>query len=74
MIISGLPEEGLQKHQQDAYKKVTDTLKTGNRAAVVIPTGCEKSFISLQLMEDNKGKNILFIAPTIAIKNQMIKM
>ena len=73
MIISGLPEEGLQKHQQDAYKKVTDALKTGNRSAVVIPTGCGKSFISLQLMEDNKEKNILFIAPTIAIKNQMYK-
>ena len=73
MIISGLPEEGLQKHQQDAYKKVTYALKTGNRSAVVIPTGCGKSFISLQLMEDNKEKNILFIAPTIAIKNQMYK-
>ena len=73
MIISGLPEEGLQKHQQDAYKKVTDALKTGNRSAVVIPTGCGKSFISLQLMEDNREKNILFIAPTIAIKNQMYK-
>ena len=73
MIISGLPEKGLQKHQQDAYKKVTDALKTGNRSTVVIPTGCGKSFISLQLMEDNKEKNILFIAPTIAIKNQMYK-
>ena len=73
MIISGLPEEGLQKHQQDAYKAVTNSLKSGNRAAVVIPTGCGKSFISLQLMEDNREKNILFIAPTIAIKNQMYK-
>ena len=73
MIISGLPEEGLQKHQQDAYKAVTNSLKAGNRATVVIPTGCGKSFISLQLMEDNREKNILFIAPTIAIKNQMYK-
>ena len=73
MIISGLPEEGLQKHQQDAYNAVTNSLKTGNRSAVVIPTGCGKSFISLQLMEDNREKNILFIAPTIAIKNQMYK-
>lgn len=38
MIISGLPEEGLQKHQQDAYKAVTNSLKAGNRATVVIPT------------------------------------
>ena len=73
MIISGLPEKGLQAHQQDAYKAVTNSLKAGNRATVVIPTGCGKSFISLQLMEDNREKNILFIAPTIAIKNQMYK-
>ena len=73
MIKAGLPEEGLQAHQQEAYKNVTNSLKTGNRSAVVIPTGCGKSFISLQLLEDNREKNILFIAPTIAIKNQMYK-
>ena len=71
MIIKGNPELGLQKHQQDAYKSVQKAYENGNKASVVIPTGCGKSFIALQLMADNKDKNILFMAPTNAIKNQM---
>lgn len=71
MIIEGNPELGLQKHQQDAYKSVKKAYETRNKASVVIPTGCGKSFIALQLMADNKDKRILFMAPTNAIKNQM---
>ena len=71
MIIEGKPELGLQKHQQDAYKLVQRAYKNGNKASVVIPTGCGKSFITLQLMADNKDKRILFMAPTKTIKNQM---
>ena len=48
MIIEGKPELGLQKHQQEAYSEVIKAFETGNRSAVVIPTGCGKSFISLQ--------------------------
>ena len=71
MIKNGQQELELQEHQQDAYNAVQKTYEQGNRAAVVIPTGCGKSFIALKLMEDNRDKNILFLAPTIAIKNQM---
>ena len=71
MIVEGNPELGLQKHQQDAYKSVKKAYQTRNKASVVIPTGCGKSFIALQLMADNKDKRILFMAPTNAIKNQM---
>ena len=71
MIKNGQQELELQEHQQDAYTAVQKTYEQGNRAAVVIPTGCGKSFIALKLMEDNRDKNILFLAPTIAIKNQM---
>lgn len=71
MIIQGKPELGLQKHQQVAYKAVTEAFNNGNKASVVIPTGCGKSFISLQLMMDNQDKNILFMAPSNAIKSQM---
>lgn len=71
MIIEGNPELGLQKHQQDAYKSVKKAYETRSKASVVIPTGCGKSFIALQLMADNKDKRILFMAPTNAIKNQM---
>lgn len=71
MIIQGKPELGLQKHQQTAYQSVQKAYKTKNKASVVIPTGCGKSFIALQLMADNKDKKILFMAPSNAIKNQM---
>ena len=71
MIVQGRPDLGLQAHQQQAYKAVTDAFEKSNKASVVIPTGCGKSFISLQLMEDNRDKDMLFIAPTNAIKSQM---
>ncbi len=71
MIVEGNPQLGLQKHQQDAYKAVQKAYENGNKASVVIPTGCGKSFIALQLMADNKDKRILFMAPTNAIRNQM---
>ena len=71
MIIQGKPELGLQKHQQDAYQSVQKAYETKDKASVVIPTGCGKSFIALQLMVDNKDKRILFMAPSNAIKNQM---
>ena len=71
MIIQGKPELGLQQHQQDAYKSVQKAFETKDKASVVIPTGCGKSFIALQLMADNKDKRILFMAPTNAIKMQM---
>ena len=71
MIIQGKPELGLQKHQQAAYKSVQKAYETKDKASVVIPTGCGKSFIALQLMADNKDKRILFMAPSNAIKNQM---
>ena len=71
MIIQGKPELGLQKHQQDAYQAVQKAYETKDKASVVIPTGCGKSFIALQLMVDNKDKRILFMAPSNAIKNQM---
>ena len=71
MIIQGKPELGLQKHQQAAYQAVQKAYETKDKASVVIPTGCGKSFIALQLMVDNKDKRILFMAPTNAIKMQM---
>ncbi len=71
MIIQGKPELGLKKYQQDAYQSVQKAYETKNKASVVIPTGCDKSFIALQLMADNKDKRILFMAPSNVIKNQM---
>ena len=35
MIIKGKPEDGLQKHQQDAYIAVQKAYEQGNSASVV---------------------------------------
>ena len=61
MIIQEKPELGLQKHQQDAYQSVQKAYETKDKASVVIPTGCGKSFIALQLMVDNKDKRIIYL-------------
>ena len=74
MIIKGKPELGLQQHQQEAYIAITNAYKIRNKASVVIPTGCGKSFISLQLMIDNKDKNILYLINARDIKQHIIAM
>lgn len=71
MIIQGKPELGLQPHQLDAYNSIIQAYKYDNKASIIMPTGCGKSFIALQLLVDNKDKNILFMAPSNAIKQQM---
>ncbi len=71
MIIKGKPEIGLQKHQQEAYKSIIERYQNDNKAAIVLPTGCGKTFVALQFMVENKDKKILFMAPTIAIKSQI---
>ena len=43
--------------------KVKDTIRNGNRAAVIHPTGTGKSYIALKLLEENKGKNIVVLLP-----------
>lgn len=61
----------LQEHQQEAYDNVTKLFKEGNKAIVIFPTGCGKSFVSLKLMEDNRNANVLFVSPSKPIRNQM---
>lgn len=63
----------LYKHNKKAYDKVTEMFKTKERVAVVHPTGCGKSFISLKWLEDNNDKNCLFVAPNLSIIEQIKK-
>ena len=63
----------LYKHNKIAYDKVKEMFKYENRVAVIHPTGCGKSFISLKWLDDNRDKNILFLAPTISIIEQIKK-
>ena len=38
----------LKKHNEEAYGKVKEMLKEGNKAAVVHPTGTGKTYIALK--------------------------
>lgn len=63
----------LFKHNALAYDKVTKMFETENRVAVVHPTGCGKSFISLKWLEENRDKRAVFLAPTVSILRQITK-
>ena len=51
----------LMPHNQQAYDAVVEHLKKSNRTCVVHPTGTGKSYIALQLIENNPDKRILYI-------------
>jgi len=57
----------LRKHNKEAYEKVKDTIRNGNRAAVIHPTGTGKSYIALKLLEENKDKKEIYLAPSNSI-------
>lgn len=63
----------LYKHNKVAYEKVEKMFEKENRVAVVHPTGSGKSFISLKWLYDNRDKKCLFLAPTLAIRDQLIR-
>ena len=48
-------------HNQKAYEAVVEHLKHSNRTCVVHPTGTGKSYIALQLIEENPDARILYI-------------
>lgn len=51
----------IYKHNLEAYEKVKELFKTENRCCVVHPTGTGKSYIALQLIQDNINASILYI-------------
>ena len=63
----------LLKHNAVAYDKVKKMFETEDRVAVVHPTGCGKSFISLKWLEENRDKRAIFLAPTVSILEQIEK-
>lgn len=63
----------LYKHNKIAYDKVKKMFETQDKVAVVHPTGCGKSFISLKWLEENQNKKAIFLAPTISILQQIEK-
>ncbi len=63
----------LRDYQKEALKNIKQEfeIEGGNRCAVVLPTGCGKSFITLQYILDNKDKRTLFLSPSHAINHQI---
>ena len=61
----------LEPHQERAYESVNDLYKNGKYAAVIFPTGCGKSFVTLKYIEDHPDEKILFLSPRCSINQQI---
>ncbi|MBR1479211.1 MAG: DEAD/DEAH box helicase family protein [Lachnospiraceae bacterium] len=51
----------LLQHNRIAYESVVEHLQHSDRTCVIHPTGTGKSYIALQLIEDNPDARILYI-------------
>ena len=61
----------LEPHQKEAYNEVIKLFKEKGKAAVVFPTGCGKSFVTLKYILEHPDERFLFLSPRNAIKDQM---
>ena len=61
----------LQEHQEEAYENVEKLFENGRYAAVIFPTGCGKSFVTLEYMIKHPDEKVLILSPKNAIKDQM---
>lgn len=53
----------LYPHNQRAYEKLVSMLEHADRACVIEPPGCGKSFIAYKLIADNPEKKFLWLGP-----------
>lgn len=63
----------LYKHNKATYDNITRIFETGNRCAVVQPTGSGKSFLILKLAQDNPDKKIVVFEPNKYIISRVSK-
>lgn len=63
----------LKPHNVETYHKVTDKLKESNKVAVIHPTGTGKMYIALKLLEENKEKKAIYVAPSNPILHDVKK-
>lgn len=61
----------LKDYQQTAVNKTNTIFESKRFASVILPTGAGKSFVALTEMLQNKEKEILYLAPSIEILEQM---
>ena len=63
----------LKPHNVETYQKVTEKFKESNKVAVLHPTGTGKMFLALKLLEENKGKKAIYVAPSNPILHDVKK-
>lgn len=63
----------LKPHNVEAYKKVKNKFNESNKVAVIHPTGTGKSYLALKYLEENRGKDAIYIAPSSAILHNIKK-
>ena len=57
----------LRKHNEETYEKIQEGFKRSKKVAVIHPTGTGKSYLALKLLEDNKEKKAIYLAPSNSI-------
>ena len=71
--MSNIENNNLQllEHQEEAYNEAIKLFEEKGKAAVIFPTGCGKSFVTLKYILEHPDERILFLSPRNAIKDQM---
>ena len=71
--MSNIENNNLQllEYQEEAYNEVIKLFEEKGKAAVIFPTGCGKSFVTLKYILEHPDDRILFLSPRNAIKDQM---
>ena len=64
---------GLYDHNAESYRKVREAFKENNVVGIVHATGTGKSYNALQLAYDNKDLKTLWLVPSNAIKEHILK-
>jgi len=57
----------LRPHNIETYEKMKDKFKESKKVAVIQPPGTGKSYLALKLLEENKGKKAIYLAPSKSI-------
>lgn len=71
---SNYSKVGLYKHNVISYEKIKKAFESGQKiVGIVHATETGKTYNALQLIYDNKDKKSLFIVPSNAIKEHIIK-
>ena len=63
----------LFEHNEIAYQKLIEALKTSKCTTINHATGTGKSFIALKYLYEHRDKKYLYIAPTYPIIDQLLK-